>query len=260
MQKPVILDIANLTVYIERNPVLWDINLSIPEASMIGIIGPNGAGKSTLLKTLLQLQKPLSGKIRFFGKSYKEVRKKIAYVPQKESVDWDFPTTVFDVALMGRYGKLGLFKRPKKKDHQIVDETLEMLDLYRCKDRQINQLSGGQKQRLFLARALLQETDVFLLDEPFAGIDLTTEKMIIDLFKRLKSEGKTIIVVHHDLNSVEEYFDRVIILSTRLIAEGMTKDAFTLENIQKAFGKHANILNDAVRISEERKSGLSKAT
>ncbi|GAB4192113.1 MAG: metal ABC transporter ATP-binding protein [Simkaniaceae bacterium] len=258
MKKKPVAEVENLTVHIDRRPILWDINFSIPSGSLVGIIGPNGAGKSTLLKSLLQLIRPLSGRVKFFGQPYKKVQKQIAYVPQKESVDWDFPTTVFDVALMGRYGKLGFFKWPRAADMEAAKSTLEMLGLLSMKDRQISQLSGGQKQRLFLARALLQEADLYLLDEPFAGVDLTTEKMIIDLFKQLKSQGKTVVVVHHDLNSVEEYFDQVIILNTRLVAVGSVEEAFRMENIQEAFGKRGSLLNEAVRISQERKSGLGE--
>jgi manganese/zinc/iron transport system ATP- binding protein len=220
------LQVAQLTVNYDKTPVLWDITLEIPKGNLVGIIGPNGAGKSTFIKAALGLVQPISGKIEFFGQPLKEVRKRVAYVPQRASVDWDFPITVRELVLMGRYGDLGLFRWPRKADWAAVDRYLERVGMNQFADRQISQLSGGQQQRIFIARALLQDADVYFMDEPFAGIDLASETVIMNLLRQLKKEGKTVFVVHHDLNSVENYFDWVIMLNMRLIAYGKTCEAY----------------------------------
>ena len=198
-------------------------------------MGPNGAGKSTLLKAMLNLIPTSSGKISFFGKTYKEFRKDISYVPQSESVDWDFPTNVLDVVMMGTYGKLGWIKRPGKREKELSLESLKKLGMEDYVERQISDLSGGQQQRVFLARALVQDSEIYFLDEPLKGVDAKTEKEIMKILKELRDNGKTIIVVHHDLRTVEEYFDEVVLLNKLVITSGSVKDVFTEENINKAY-------------------------
>ncbi len=229
------LHIEDLTVAYDRQPVLWDVDLDVPRGVLLGIVGPNGAGKTTLIKAALGLVKPLTGSITFAGETYKRVHKRIAYVPQKGSVDWDFPTTVFDVVMMGRYGHLGWIKRPGKKEHDAVVKALEKVDMLPFKNRQISELSGGQQQRVFLARALVQDAEIYFMDEPFQGVDVKTEKAIVTLLKSLKNEGKTVIVVHHDLNTVPAYFDWVALLNIKLVAVGPVKETFTEGNIRNAY-------------------------
>lgn len=231
----IVVKVEDLTVSYDARPVLWDIDLAIPKGKLVAIIGPNGAGKSTLIKAVLNLIKPVTGTIDFSGKPYKEIRKKIAYVPQRSSVDWNFPTTVFDVVLMGRYGHVGWFKRQSHKDKEVVKQALEALSINHLKDRQISELSGGQQQRVFLARALAQEGDIYFMDEPFQGVDVKTERAIVTLLKQLKESGKTVIVVHHDLDTVETYFDHVVLLNRRIIADGAVEQVFTKENIERTY-------------------------
>lgn len=250
------LTVEHLSVSYDQTPVLWDVHFSIPQGKLVGIIGPNGAGKSTLLKALLGITKPLSGKILFFSKKYKEMRKKIAYIPQRNSVDWDFPITVFDVVLMGRYGKRGYFRRVTKADREAVHKSLEILGLSAFAERQISELSGGQQQKVFLARALLQEADIYLMDEPFAGIDLATEKLIMNLFDQIRSQGKTLLVVHHDLHSVDQYFDWVILMNTSLIAVGPVEDVFTRQNLAKAYGGYFTFFDEAAKIARKKNLGV----
>jgi manganese/zinc/iron transport system ATP- binding protein len=243
------LTIDSLFVNYERTAVLWDISFSIPAGTLIGIVGPNGAGKSTLLKAVLGLVKPLSGRIDLFSKPLQESRSRIAYVPQRETVDWDFPITALEVVLMGRYGRLGWFGKLRKADREAAWQALELVGMSPFADRQIGELSGGQQQRLFLARALVQNPDLFLLDEPFAGVDLATEKAIVNLLKTLRDQGKTIIVVHHDLPTVTEYFDWALLLNTRLIACGPVSEVFHKEQILAAFGKTAPLFQEATHLS-----------
>ena len=230
--------VEDLTVAYDREPVLWDIDLEVPSGVIMGIVGPNGAGKTTLIKAALGLIKPLSGYTSFFDLSYKKMYKKIGYVPQKGSVDWDFPTTVFDVVLMGRYGHVGWIKPPRSKDKKIANEALDRVGMLAYKNRQISELSGGQQQRVFIARALAQEADIYFMDEPFQGVDVKTEKAIVTLFNELKSNDKTVIVVHHDLNTVNAYFDWVTLLNIKVIASGPVKDVYTEENIAKTYRMH----------------------
>jgi manganese/zinc/iron transport system ATP- binding protein len=251
------LSVDHLSVNYEKTPVLWDVSLQVPPAKLCAIIGPNGAGKSTFLKTALGLIKPLSGTVAFFNQPFKKARKKIAYVPQKESVDWDFPLTVFDLVLMGRYGKKGLFARPSLQDKKDVEKYLEMVGLKLLAKRQISQLSGGQQQRAFLARALIQEADLYFMDEPFAGIDVASAKTIITILQNLKAAGKTLFVVHHDLENVREIFDWVILLNLRLVAAGPVNEVFTQELIQKAYGKEACLFDEATRLSQEKIGGFA---
>ena len=237
------IHVEDLTVSYDLKPVLWDIDLSIPKGVLMAIVGPNGAGKSTLIKSMIDLIKKVSGKTYFNGKPYKDMRKKIAYIPQRGSVDWDFPTTVLDVVMMGRYGHLGWFKRPTIEDKKISLEALEKVNMTPFKDSQISELSGGQQQRVFLARALVQEADIYLMDEPFQGVDVKTEKAIIDLLKLLKKEGKTVVVVHHDLQTVTEYFDWVTLINKRVIQSGLVSEVFTDENIKKTYQNNTLLKN-----------------
>ncbi len=250
------LQVHQLSVNYDKTPVLWDISLEIPRGKLVGIIGPNGAGKSTFIKTVLGLVKPISGKVEFFGLPLKEVRGRIGYIPQRESVDWDFPITVSDLTLMGRYGKLGLFHWPRRADRAAVDHYLEIMGMGAYAQRQISQLSGGQQQRVFLARALLQEAEIYFMDEPFAGIDLATETTIMNVLRQLKKEGKTIFVVHHDLNTVEKYFDWVILLNMRLVGYGNVHQIFNPETLNIAFGKSYALFDEALKLSQHKTTGL----
>lgn len=237
-------EVHDLTVAYQKKPVVWNVDFTIPEGKVVAIIGPNGAGKSTLLKAAFGLVSKLSGSVKFFDQPYSKVQKRVAYVPQRESVDWDFPTTVFDVALMGRYGHLGWISRPSKKDREIALESLRQVGMENFRDRHISDLSGGQQQRVFLARALAQEADMYFLDEPFSGVDAATEKAIVKLMKELSNKGKTILVVHHDINTVEEYFDWVVLLNVRLVASGPIKSTFTKPNLHETYGGRLTILEE----------------
>ncbi len=250
------LAIQQLSVNYDKTSVLWDLTFEIPEGVLVAIVGPNGAGKSTLLKTSLGLIQPISGQISYFGKPLKKVRRRVAYVPQRESVDWDFPITVFDLVLMGRYGRIGLLKRPSRKDRQDVERYLTMVGLESFAHRQINQLSGGQQQRAFLARALIQEADLYLMDEPFTGIDVSSTQVIISILKTLRDQGKTLLVVHHDLTSVEEIFDWVLLLNMCLVGCGSVQSVFTPEMIQKTYGKETFLLDEAAKLSQEKSQGF----
>ncbi|MEN9344250.1 MAG: hypothetical protein RLZZ453_1037 [Chlamydiota bacterium] len=251
------LEVEELKVGYDKTIVLWDICCNIPQGKTVGIIGPNGAGKSTFLKALLGMVKSFSGKVRFFGHSYKKMKKKIAYVPQRSSVDWDFPITAFEVVLMGRSYKQGLFPFPSRADKQAATAALEMVGMSAFSDRQISELSGGQQQRLFIARALLQEADLYLMDEPFVGVDMATEKEIIALFDKLKMQGKTLLIVHHDLSTVNAYFDWVIMLNTCLIACGPVEEVFSTETLLRAYGKGMSLLDEAAILSHRKEQGLS---
>ena len=234
--KTLAVDVDDLTVAYREKPVLWDIDLKVPRGVLMAIIGPNGAGKTTLIKTILGLVKPAAGRVLIHGRPYKEQRHLVAYVPQRGSVDWDFPTNVLDVVMMGRYGELGWIRRPGKTEQQLAEEALQKVGMLDFKKRQISQLSGGQQQRVFLARALVQEAQVYFMDEPFQGVDATTEKAIVKLLKELREAGKTVLVVHHDLQTVSEYFDWVMLLNVRSIASGKVREAFTENNLRLAYG------------------------
>ena len=224
------IEIRNLTVAYGENIALENLNLDVETRSLMALVGPNGAGKSTLIKTILRFLKQITGEIKINAKT-------LAYVPQRNSVDWDFPTTLFDVVEMGCYGRVGLFKRVSKEEKQKVLKAIEQVGMLDFKDRQISELSGGQQQRAFIARALVQEADIYLMDEPFQGVDSTTEKSIVDILKKLKSEGKTLIVVHHDLQTVPTYFETVTFINKSVIASGKIKEVFTQENIDMAYKK-----------------------
>lgn len=238
------LELHDVTVSYQKKPVLYGVDLQIPEGSLVGLIGPNGAGKSTLIRAVMGLLPLSSGWVKIFGESFKDARKRVGYVPQREEVDWDFPVNVMDVVLMGRYGRLGLFKRPGKEDREKAREALDKVSMLPFAQRQISNLSGGQQQRVFLARALAQESDLYLMDEPFAGVDAATERAIIALLQELKSRGKTILVVHHDLTTAREYFDRLVLLNMRVVATGPTEQIFTAELLQKTYGGKLTLLSD----------------
>lgn len=251
------LQTHHLSVNYGKVPALWDISLQVPRGVVAGIIGPNGAGKTTFLKTILDLIRPISGKVEYFGQALSEVRRRIAYVPQKESVDWDFPITVRDLVLMGRYGHLGLLRWPRQADYEAVHDYLKMVGMENFAHRQISQLSGGQQQRVFLARALIQEADVYLMDEPFVGIDLVTRQVIMDILHKLRDQGKTVCVVHHELDSVDNYFDWVIMLNIRLVASGATREVFTKENLNACYGKSYALFDEALKISQNKQQGFA---
>ncbi len=238
------LEVRDLTVSYDTKPVLWDVDIQIPEGVLLAVVGPNGAGKTTLIKTILGLVKPGSGSISVLNSNYSRVRKKVAYVPQRKSVDWDFPTTVFDVVLMGTYGQLGWFRRPGKKEKSLAKKSLEKVGMLDFSNRQISNLSGGQQQRVFLARALVQDADIYFMDEPFAGVDTITEKAILTLLQELKKKGKTVVVVHHDLQTVKKYFDWVLLLNVRKIALGDVKRVFTNKHLRKTYGGIASFINE----------------
>lgn len=239
------LEIHDLTVSYHKKPVLWGIDLAIEEGQLVGIIGPNGAGKSTLVKSIMGLLPLSSGWIKAYGEPVKKNRRLIGYVPQRETVDWDFPVTAFDVVLMGRYGHVGWFRRPGAADRRLAHECLEKLGIGSLAERQINNLSGGQQQRVFLARALAMESRIYLMDEPFAGVDAATESAIVVLLKEMRDQGKTCLVVHHDLQTAPEYFDSMILLNMHLVAHGPTSEVFTPELLQKTYGGRLTILADA---------------
>jgi manganese/zinc/iron transport system ATP- binding protein len=240
-----VLDVHDVTVAYDRQPVLWDVDWTLREPALVAIVGPNGAGKSTLLKAILGLVPLLSGEVRLFGQPVSRVRPRVAYVPQRESVDWDYPATVFDVVLMGTYGRLGWFRRPGKAERDLARRCLEQLGLSGLEYRQIGELSGGQQQRLFLARALAQQAEIYLMDEPLAGVDAATERVFWTLLQELRQQNRTVIVVHHDLRSVPERFEQVVLLNTRIIASGPTQEVFTPENLQRTYGGRLMILEEA---------------
>ncbi len=230
------LDVADLTVAYRDQPVLWDVDLEVPEGVLMAVVGPNGAGKTTLIKAVLGLVPIAAGRVLVHGAPYQRKRQLVAYVPQRGSVDWDFPTDVLDVVMMGRYGALGWIRRPGKNERERAMAALEQVGMADFARRQIAQLSGGQQQRVFLARALVQDAKLYLMDEPFQGVDATTERTIVTLLQTLRSEGKTVLVVHHDLQTVPEYFDWVLLLNVRRIAAGPVPEVFTDENLRKTYG------------------------
>ncbi len=248
------VDVEDLTVAYRDKPVLWDIDMKVPGGVLMAIIGPNGAGKTTLIKSILGLISPAAGRILIYGKPYEKQLRLVGYVPQRGSVDWDFPTNVLDVVMMGRYGSLGWIKRPGRKEHNMAMEALEKVGMADFSDRQISQLSGGQQQRVFLARALVQDAMVYFMDEPFQGVDATTEKAIVTLLKELREAGKTVIVVHHDLQTVGEYFDWATLLNVRGIASGKVSDVFTEENLRLAYGGKVSFLTHHTHQEEASKT------
>ena len=239
------IEVHDLTVSYDKNPVLWNIDVVIPEGQIVGIIGPNGAGKSTLIKSIMGLMPAESGWVQIYGEPLGKQRRLVGYVPQRESVDWDFPVTVRDVVLMGTYGRLGLFRRPGKAERELAEHCLEQVAMAPYADRQIANLSGGQRQRVFLARALAQDSRIYLMDEPFVGVDAATEAAIIELLRTLKNQNRTLLVVHHDLQTASDYFDSILMLNMRLVAFGKTKEVFVTPLLQKTYGGRLTILSEA---------------
>ncbi len=239
------LSVHDLTVAYHRKPVLWDVDFDAPQGKLIGIVGPNGAGKSTLIKACLDLVPKASGRVRVYGQPYDEQRGLVGYVPQRETVDWDFPVSALDVVAMGRYGKIGWFKRVSKAHRRASLDALERVGMADFAERQISQLSGGQQQRVFLARALAQDAQLYFMDEPFAAVDAATEQAIVNILHDLRDAGKTALVVHHDLQTVPSYFDWVLLLNMRVVAAGPTDEVFTSDNLQKTYGGKLTLLDQA---------------
>jgi manganese/zinc/iron transport system ATP- binding protein len=233
------VEVSDLTVAYGEKPVLWDVDLEVPAGSLMAIVGPNGAGKTTLIRAVLGLVRPAAGRALVLGRPYEEQRRLVGYVPQRGSVDWDFPTNVLDVVTMGRYGRLGWLRRPGRADREAALAALEQVGMRELAGRQISQLSGGQQQRVFLARALVQDAEVYFMDEPFQGVDATTELAIVELLRALRARGKTVVVVHHDLQTVPEYFDRVTLLNVRRVASGPVEEVFTEDNLRRTYGGRA---------------------
>ena len=238
------LEIHDLTVGYNQKPVLYGIDVEVEEGSLVGIIGPNGAGKSTLIKSVMGMMKPESGYVKIFGETGKKAITRVGYVPQRESVDWDFPVTAMDVVLMGRFGHTRWCQRVSKRDRLFASECLEQMSMLPYADRQIGNLSGGQQQRVFLARALAQQSDLYLMDEPFEGVDAVTEKAIVELLKNLRDQKKTLLIVHHDLSTAKEYFDQLLLLNLRVVAHGQASDVFTNELLQRTYGGKLTVLSE----------------
>lgn len=243
--------VEDLTVAYRETPVLWDVDLAVPEGALMAIVGPNGAGKSTLIKTIIGLIRPSAGRVLVYGQPYAKQRKLVAYVPQRSSVDWDFPTNVLDLVMMGRYGALGWAKRPGATERAQAEAALEQVGMEQFASRQISQLSGGQQQRAFLARALVQDARIYLMDEPFQGVDATTERAIVNVLQDLKRAGRTVVVVHHDLETVPTYFDQVLLLNVRAVASGPVDEVFTQANLRAAYGRRLDLLTDPARRVEQ---------
>jgi manganese/zinc/iron transport system ATP- binding protein len=235
------IDVHDLTVAYRDKPALWDIDLTVPPGVLSAVVGPNGAGKTTLIKAMLGLLKPVSGRVLIHGQPYSANKQAVAYVPQRTSVDWEFPTTAFDVVLMGTYGQLGWFRRPGAEQKESARDALAKVGMSDFAGRQISQLSGGQQQRVFLARALVQHAPVYVMDEPFQGVDAPTERAIVDLLRELRAQGRTVLVVHHDLGTVPEYFDHVTLLNVRKIASGTVADTFTDANLKATYGDRVRV-------------------
>ncbi|MCH9655681.1 MAG: ABC transporter ATP-binding protein [Planctomycetes bacterium] len=250
------VSVYDLTVAYHRKPVIWDVSFEIPPGKLVGIVGPNGAGKSTLIKAIMGLIPKASGRVQIFGKPYQKNRHRVGYVPQRESVDWDFPVDALDVVTMGLYKEIGWCLPVRKKHRARAMEALERVGIADYAHRQISQLSGGQQQRTFLARALVQNADLYLMDEPFAAVDAATEKAIVQILQEMKQAGKTALVIHHDLQTVPEYFDYVILLNMRVIDHGLTEDVFTPENLQKTYGGRLTLLEEATETMRRREQSL----
>jgi manganese/zinc/iron transport system ATP- binding protein len=236
------VQVTDLTVAYRDKPVLWDVDLDVPHGTLMAFVGPNGAGKTTLIKAMLGLVPIAAGQVLIYGRPYTDQRQLVSYVPQRGSVDWDFPTTVLDLVMMGRYGALGWIRRPGRRERELALEALDKVGMRAFADRQISQLSGGQQQRVFLARALVQDAQVYLMDEPFQGVDAVTERAIVTLLQELRAAGKTVVVVHHDLQTVPEYFDWVTLLNVRRVASGPVHQVFTEQNLRLAYGGRAAFL------------------
>lgn len=254
--KQLAIEVADLTVAYRDKPVLWDVDMDVPEGILMAIVGPNGAGKTTLIKSILGLIEPAAGRVLIYGQPYAEERERVGYVPQRGSVDWDFPTSVLDVVMMGRYGYLGWIRRPGRREERLALEALEKVGMRSFAGRQISQLSGGQQQRVFLARALVQDAQIYFMDEPFQGVDATTERAIITVLKELSAANKTVVAVHHDLQTVPEYFDWVTLLNVRCVASGPVQQVFTEDNLRATYGGRVAFLGNGHR----REEGLALAS
>lgn len=254
---PLALDVRGLTVHYGVSPILWDVHLEVPSGHLVGIMGPNGAGKTTFIKAILGLIDGTTGVVRMMNHKLSAVRRKIAYVPQRELVDWDFPMTVRELVEMGCYPKRGLFRSLTKEDSLNVEKSLELLGLTSMARAQIGQLSGGQQQRAFLARAIVQDAEVYFLDEPFEGIDQVSEQILMDVLRSMRREGKTIFVVHHDLVTAGKYFDWAILLNTRLVADGPMRRVFTAENLRLTYGKNLALVEEVVKMLSSFAEGRS---
>ncbi|MEL6105164.1 MAG: ABC transporter ATP-binding protein [Planctomycetota bacterium] len=254
--KDVPLSVYDLTVAYHRKPVIWDVGFDLPAGCLIGIVGPNGAGKSTLLKASMDLIPKASGRVRVFGETYRRNRQRVGYVPQRESVDWQFPVSALDVVAMGLYGEIGWCRPVRKRHRELAMTALQRVGIADLANRQISQLSGGQQQRTFLARALVQDADLYLMDEPFAAVDAATELAIVDILRELKGRGKTAVVIHHDLQTVPEYFDHVVLLNMRVVAHGPVQSTFTPENLQKTYGGRLTLLDEVNEAMRRRESSL----
>ncbi|WP_153555938.1 metal ABC transporter ATP-binding protein [Roseimaritima sediminicola] len=250
------LSVHDLTVAYDRKPVLWDVGFDVPPGSLVGVVGPNGAGKSTLLQAVMDLLSPASGRIEVFGAPYRKMRHRVGYVPQRESVDWDFPVDALDVVTMGLYRRIGWCLPVRQKHRDLAIEALDRVGIADLARRQISQLSGGQQQRTFLARALVQDADLYLMDEPFAAVDAATERAIIDILREMKNRNKTSVVIHHDLQSVPEYFDYVVLLNMRIVAHGPVAETFTPENLQKTYGGRLTLLDEVAEAMRRRERSL----
>jgi len=250
------LSIYDLTVAYHRKPVIWDVGFDVPAGSLVGIVGPNGSGKTTLLKAAMDLIPRASGRVTVFGKSYRQNRHRVGYVPQRESVDWDFPVDALDVVTMGLYRQIGWCLPVRKKHRQAAMEALDRVGIANLAHRQISQLSGGQQQRTFLARALVQDADLYLMDEPFAAVDAATERAIVEILRQMKQQGKTAVVIHHDLQTVSEYFDYVVLLNMRVVAHGPVSDVYTRENLQKTYGGRLTLLDQVTEAMRRREQSL----
>ena len=245
------LEFHDVTVAYGRRPVLWNVDLTVPGACLFGIIGPNGAGKSTLLKAALGLVPLAGGEVRILGAPLEQVRARVGYVPQRESVDWDFPVTVTDVVLMGTYARLGWLRRPGPRERSLAAECLDRVGLTDVADRQIGRLSGGQQQRVFLARALAQQADVYFLDEPMAGVDARSQERIFRVLAELRAEGRLVVMVHHDLRSAGDWFDAVALIDMRLVAAGPVAEVLTPENLRRTYAGRLDLLDEIGRAVAE---------
>lgn len=254
--QPPALRVSDLTVAYHRKPVIWDVEFSIPQGKLVGVVGPNGAGKSTLLKAIMDLIPRASGRVEVFGQPYAKSRRRVGYVPQRESVDWDFPVDALDVVTMGLYRQIGWCMPVRRRHREAALEALARVGIADLAHRQISQLSGGQQQRTFLARALVQDADLYLMDEPLAAVDAATEAAIMELMRQMQVDGKTALVIHHDLQSVPDYFDHVVLLNMRVVATGQTDEVFTTENLQKTYGGRLTLLDEATEAMRRRERSI----
>lgn len=242
-----VIDVRHLTVSYQAKPALLDVSVQIESDQLVGVIGPNGAGKSTFIKAVLGFVKPDLGTVQINGKSAQKAKGEVAYVPQRGTVDWDFPITVKEVALMGRYQKIPWYTSPRAEDHDTAFAALDMVRMQDFAERQIGELSGGQQQRVFLARALAQGSDILLLDEPFAGVDAATERAILDVLERAKQNGKTLVVVHHDLSTAAEYFDKLMLIKQRMYAFGTPQMVLNEELLSNVYEGRLRIFSDIIK-------------